>query len=54
LPISYVTHGQQVPEDIAVAEPQKLIEQALSVVDKQTQQHFWFSETEQQKVSDVF
>ncbi|GAB1620055.1 flagellar biosynthesis protein FlhF [Agarivorans albus] len=54
LPISYVTHGQQVPEDIAVAAPTQLIEQALSVIDKQSQQHFWFSETEQQKVSDVF
>ncbi|MDO6764755.1 flagellar biosynthesis protein FlhF [Agarivorans sp. 1_MG-2023] len=54
LPISYVTHGQQVPEDIAVAEPTKLIEQALSVIDTQSRQHFWFSETEQQKVSDVF
>ncbi|WP_371923120.1 flagellar biosynthesis protein FlhF [Agarivorans sp. TSD2052] len=54
LPISYVTNGQQVPEDIAVAEPSKLIEQALSVMDSNTQQHFWFSETEQQKVSDVF
>ncbi|WP_432453609.1 flagellar biosynthesis protein FlhF [Agarivorans sp. QJM3NY_29] len=54
IPISYVTHGQQVPEDIAVAVPSELVEQALSVIDKHSQQHFWFSETEQQKVSDVF
>lgn len=48
LPISYVTYGQRVPEDIDIAVGESLVNQALSVVDQDTQSHFWASNNSNQ------
>ncbi|MGL5990431.1 MAG: flagellar biosynthesis protein FlhF [Plesiomonas sp.] len=45
LPISYITDGQRVPEDIRIANQQYLVNRAAELLDKHTSvQHFWTSE----------
>ncbi|MGL5727103.1 MAG: flagellar biosynthesis protein FlhF, partial [Plesiomonas sp.] len=45
LPISYITDGQRVPEDIRIANQQYLVNRAAELLDKHTPvQHFWTSE----------
>ncbi|MGL5007940.1 MAG: flagellar biosynthesis protein FlhF [Plesiomonas sp.] len=45
LPISYITDGQRVPEDIRIADQQYLVNRAAELLDKHpTAQHFWTSE----------
>lgn len=48
LPISYVTTGQRVPEDIEIAKIDNLISDTLSMMEKQQQQeqHMWHSNSE--------
>ncbi|MGL4454881.1 MAG: flagellar biosynthesis protein FlhF, partial [Plesiomonas sp.] len=44
LPISYITDGQRVPEDIRIANQQYLVNRAAELLDKHTSaQHFWAS-----------
>jgi len=48
LPISYITTGQRVPEDIEIAKVENLISGTLSMMETQQQQdkHQWYSSTE--------
>ena len=48
LPISYVTTGQRVPEDIEVADTENITTSTLNMMNKlfEDQQHEWFSSFE--------
>lgn len=48
LPISYITTGQRVPEDIEIAKVENLINGTLSMMETQQEQdkHQWYSSTE--------
>ncbi|MFM2482648.1 flagellar biosynthesis protein FlhF [Celerinatantimonas sp. YJH-8] len=43
LPISYITNGQRVPEDIDVANPYDLVSQALQMDVSETNSYYWES-----------
>jgi len=43
LPISYVTTGQRVPEDIEIAEKESLINRTLSMMEAEQDRHQWHS-----------
>lgn len=46
LPISYITNGQRVPEDIKIASAKYLVNSALTLMEKEVEreQHQWYSE----------
>ena len=48
LPISYITTGQRVPEDIEIAKVENLISSTLAMMDSQEQEdkHQWYSSTD--------
>jgi len=46
LPISYVTTGQRVPEDIEIAKKENLISSTLSMMDAHQDKHQWHSSLE--------
>jgi len=46
LPISYVTTGQRVPEDIEIAKKENLISNTLSMMEKEQEKHQWHSSFE--------
>ncbi len=54
LPISYVTNGQRVPEDIAVADASYLVEQALAAEQEASQEMMQQEAQQQDKVTDVY
>lgn len=41
LPVTYITNGQRVPEDIEVADAEALINYALNIKDDENEPHFW-------------
>jgi len=43
LPISYVTTGQRVPEDIEIAKKENIINRTLSMMESQPEEHQWHS-----------
>jgi flagellar biosynthesis protein FlhF len=53
LPISYITNGQRVPEDIHTAQASELVEQALGVSGQTPSSYYWMSETQEEQVRDV-
>ncbi|RKF19495.1 flagellar biosynthesis protein FlhF [Alginatibacterium sediminis] len=54
IPVSYVTDGQRVPEDISVAHADDLLERAFDQAQNDHGEHFWFSESVTQQVSDAY
>ena len=46
LPISYVTTGQRVPEDIEIAKKENLISSTLSMMETEQEKHQWHSSFE--------
>ena len=46
LPISYVTTGQRVPEDIEIAKKENLINSTLSMMEAEQEKHQWHSSIE--------
>ncbi len=55
LPISYITDGQRVPEDIRIASRENLVKRAAELLDKDISvQHFWTSERAQPQAADLY
>lgn len=53
LPISYITNGQRVPEDIHTAQATDLVEKALAAAEQQSASYYWMSDSQQTQVPDV-
>ena len=54
LPVTYITNGQRVPEDIEVANAASLVNFALNQTDDKSSQHFWVSDEQEQGMSDFY
>jgi len=48
LPVTYITNGQRVPEDIEVADAEALISYALNVREEESEPHFWVCDEQEQ------
>ncbi|MHA6963370.1 flagellar biosynthesis protein FlhF [Zobellella denitrificans] len=54
LPISYITDGQRVPEDLRLADPLELVRQALGNVDQRREEPYYWDSSESDEESARF